>query len=169
MHDQPRYEPLQPSDLFADGRSARPLPAHTVARGTLNSGAPEFTGMDTDSRFLEKLPLPLDKQFVTRGRDRYDIYCSPCHGLTGDGQGMVALRGFRAPPSLYTDRIRRLPPGYVFSVITNGFGGMPDYADQIAARDRWAIVAYMRALQISKQGTVPDVPPGNRAELEITP
>ena len=166
MHDQPRYEPLQPAEIFADGRSARPLPAHTVARGTLNDTQPEFTGMDASGGFLGTIPMPLDKALVNRGRERYEIYCSPCHGMAGDAQGMVALRGFRAPPSLHSDRARRLPPGYVFAVITNGFLGMPDYSDQIAVRDRWAIVAYVMALQLSAQASEADVPADRRAELE---
>jgi len=115
------------------------------------------------------MPIALNRGLILRGRERYDIYCSPCHGLTGDAQGMVALRGFRAPPALHTDRARRLPPGYLFAVISNGFGGMPDYAEQIAAADRWAIIAYVRALQLSHQATVADVPDAGRSELENTP
>jgi mono/diheme cytochrome c family protein len=149
MHDQPRFKPLQKSDFFADGRSARPLPPNTIARGHLADDQPRFTGV-VNARFVDTLPVPLTRDLVARGRERFDIFCSPCHGRLGDGNGMVALRGFRAPPSLLTDRVRRLPVGYIFAVITNGFGGMPDYAEQIAADDRWAIVTYVRALQLSR-------------------
>lgn len=169
MHDQPRYKPLQHSSFFADGRSARPLPANTVARGHLNDTQPQYTGVDSSGRFLDTLPVAINRQMIDRGRERYGIYCSPCHGLTGDAQGMVALRGFRAPPSFHTDRARRLPAGYLFAVISNGFGGMPDYSDQIAADDRWAIVTYVRALQISREGTLADVPPDKMQDLERTP
>src|SRR4051812_3831284 len=168
MHDQPRYRALEASELFADGRSARPLPAGVVARGHLNETGPQYTGTDTNGRFLDTMPVALSRHMILRGRERYDIYCSPCHGLNADAQGMVALRGFRAPPSLHTDRARRMPVGYIFAVITNGFGGMPDYSNQIAAQDRWAVISYLRALQLSREATVADVPGDKRADLEST-
>lgn len=168
MHDQPRYRPLEASTFFADGRSARPLPAGTIARGELNNTAPAFTGVQANGTFVDQLPMPLTRQVVLRGRERYDIYCSPCHGLNADAQGMVALRGYRAPPALVTDRVRRMPAGYIFAVITNGFGGMPDYAEQIQPDDRWAIVTYLRALQL-RQSTLAEVPSDRRTELDEAP
>jgi hypothetical protein len=166
MHDQPRYRPLEASSFFADGRSARPVPAGTVARNAVLQPGPGDTGADGAGRFVDHLPMELTRELVLRGRERFEIYCSPCHGLNADGNGMAALRGVRAPPSLLTDRARRLPVGYIFAVITNGFGGMADYADQVAVRDRWAITAYIRALQIRQQSTIADVPPDRRGELD---
>jgi hypothetical protein len=165
MQDQPRYEPLQKSDFFPDGRSAREIPANTVAAGSFDDTQPEFTGVKPDGGFLETIPRELTPALMHRGRERFDVFCSPCHGRLGDGNGMAAQRGVRWPPSFHTDRARRLPPGYVFAVITNGFGGMPDYSDQIPPDDRWAIIAYLRALQVSRTGTINDVPPGQRTSL----
>jgi mono/diheme cytochrome c family protein len=166
MHDQPKYKPLAASSFFPDGRSARPIPAGTIARGELNNTGTAFTGVDNGGRFVDQLPVPLTRQLVYRGRERFDIYCSPCHGLNADGIGMVALRGFRAPPSLLTDRVQRMPVGYIFAVISNGFGGMPDYSEQVAAPDRWAIITYIRALQIGHNATAAEVPSDKRGELE---
>ena len=166
MHDQPRYRALEPSEFFADGRSARPIPAGAVARGHLNETGPQYTGTGPNGQFVDTMPVALSRQLVLRGQQRYDIYCSPCHGLNADGQGMVALRGFLAPPSLHTDRARRMPVGYIFAVITDGFGGMPSYSDQIPVADRWAIISYLRALQISHEATVADVPADRRGELD---
>lgn len=166
MQDQPRYKPLAASTFFADGRSARPIPAGTVARGHLNDNDSLHTG-EANGDFLASIPLPLTMDLVERGRDRFDIFCSPCHGRLGDGNGMVALRGFRIPPDLASDRLREVPPGYIFQVISNGYGAMPDYADQITApEDRWAIVAYMRALQLSRHSTLTDVPQAERVQLQ---
>ncbi len=164
MHDQPRFEPLQKSDFFPDGRSARAIPANTVARGHLDDLQPQSTGVKA-GEYLDAVPKPLSPAFMQRGRERFDVFCSPCHGRLGDGNGMAAQRGVRWPPSFHTDRARRLPVGYIFAVITHGFGGMPDYSDQIPADDRWAIIAYLRALQFSRTGTVNDVPPDRRASI----
>jgi mono/diheme cytochrome c family protein len=111
---------------------------------------PQFTGVANDGRFLDTVPVALTRGVVERGRERFEIYCSPCHGRAGDGYGMIALRGLHGAPSLLTDRIRREPPGYIFAVISNGFGAMPDYAEQIVPNDRWAIITYVRALQLSR-------------------
>jgi mono/diheme cytochrome c family protein len=146
MHDQPRYKDYAESDFFADGQSARPIVQGTVPRGHLDTA----DGIRAATRFSDSIPLPITGELIARGRERYDIFCSPCHGRTGDGDGMVALRGFLAPPSFHTDRSRSLPAEYVFAVISNGFGGMPDYAEQVAVQDRWAIVAYLRALQLTR-------------------
>lgn len=157
MQDQPKYKPLQKSEFFADGRSARPVPANTVAWDELNDTDPEHTG-EANGVFLDTIPLPVNEALLRRGQQRFDIFCSPCHGRTGDGNGMVAQRGFRIPANLHTDRLRQVPPGYIFEVITNGYGAMPEHRDQIPVADRWAIVAYVRALQLSRNASISDVP-----------
>ncbi|HXF06898.1 MAG TPA: cytochrome c [Blastocatellia bacterium] len=167
MHNQPRYKPLRESDFFHDGRSARqPVPG-TIARGQLRLDEPFFTGK-AQGTFVATLPFPITRELLERGRERYDIYCSVCHDRAGYGRGMVVQRGFRQPPSFHTDRLRQAPVGYLFNIITNGFGQMPDYAAQIEPRDRWAIVAYIRALQLSQQATLDDVPAAIRQQLEKT-
>ena len=149
MHDAPRYEAYESSEFFGDGRSMRPQVAGTVARGQLREDTAMFAGK-TGAAFVAKNPVPVTLQLVHRGRQRYDIYCAPCHARSGQGNGIVVRRGFRAPSSLHVDRLRAQPDGYFFDVITNGFGAMPDYAAQIPVGDRWAIVAYIRALQLSQ-------------------
>ena len=153
MHDQPKYTAYKRSDFFSDQRSARPIVEGTVAQGQLFDDELLYTGR-VAGQPATAFPFALDDALMRRGRERYDIYCSPCHGLTGEGDGMVVQRGYRRPPSFHTDRLRQAPPGHVFDVITNGFGAMPDYAAQVAVRDRWAIAAYMRALQLSQNATV---------------
>lgn len=165
MHDQPRYKPLARSDFFADGRAARPLVPGTVPRGFLRADARLNAGKDA-AGFLAEFPLPVDLALVRRGRERFDIFCSPCHGRTGAGDGMVVQRGYRRPPSLHIDRLREARPGYFFDVITNGFGIMPDYAAQVPVQDRWAIVAYVRALQLSQHAALDDVPAAEIARLD---
>ncbi|HKY05989.1 MAG TPA: cytochrome c [Blastocatellia bacterium] len=218
MHDQPKYEPLEPSAFFADARASRPPVEGTVPRGFLREDPFFFTGKTTGATpgantvpatpgqpggnqtgaiqtsaaqtggasqaggtgappagqanlqqsyqgFATTFPFPVTKEVMDRGEERYNIFCSVCHSRTGDGLGMVVRRGYRRPPSLHDDRLRQAPPGYLFDVITNGFGAMPDYAAQITPRDRWAIVAYIRALQLSQQGTLADVPPEERDKL----
>jgi Cytochrome C oxidase, cbb3-type, subunit III len=164
MQDQPRYVPLRPTDFFEDHRSARPLVENTVARGHLNADTELYTGMQGDKP-VERFPFPITRDVLTRGQQRFDIYCAPCHDRLGNGDGMVVRRGYRRPPSYHIDRLRQVPDGYLYDVISNGFGAMPDYAAQIQPRDRWAIVAYVRALQLSRQGTINDVPADKRAEL----
>jgi mono/diheme cytochrome c family protein len=165
MHDQPKYIPLRPSDFFADGRSERPLIEGTVARGHLNDDAPFYTGKGPDGKPLDSFPFPVTREVIQRGQERYNVYCSPCHDRLGNGDGMIVQRGFRKPPSYHTDRLRQVPHGYLYDVITNGFGAMPDYAAQIPPRDRWAIVAYVRAIQWSQNAKLDDVPPESRAQL----
>ncbi len=164
MHDQPRYKPLAGSDFFADGRAARPAIPGTVARGQLRADAALYTGKN-GAEFVAELPVPVDMKLVQRGRQRYEIYCTPCHGSTGRGDGMVVQRGFRRPPSMHIERLRNVKPGYIYDVITNGFGVMPDYAAQVSVADRWALVAYLRALQLSQHATIDDVPVAERAGL----
>ena len=160
MHDQPRYEPLEASTFFEDGRASRaPVPG-TVARGLLDDGG-LGGGPET-----ERIPFPVTRQVLDRGQERYDIYCSPCHDRVGTGEGMIVQRGFKRPPSLHQERLRIAPVGYFFQVITNGFGVMSGYAAQISARDRWAIVGYIRALQLSQHATLQQVPADERTKLE---
>ena len=165
MHDQPKYVPLRQSSFFGDERSARPLVPGTVARGHLHDDTLLYTGK-INGADATVFPLVADARVMARGQERFDIYCSPCHGRTGQGDGMVVRRGFRRPPSFHEDRLRNAPIGHLFDVITNGFGAMPDYATQIRAEDRWAIVAYVRALQLSEHATLADVPADKRSELE---
>ena len=148
MHDQPRYRPLRESGFFANASSARPPVDGTIARGTLQTDTAFFTGKN-GALFVNELPFPLTKEVVDRGEERFNIYCTPCHGQTGAGNGMVVQRGYPAPPSFHIDRLRTIEAGYFFDVMTNGFGRMPDYRAQITPRDRWNIVAYVRALQLA--------------------
>ncbi len=164
MQDQPKYIPLRPSDFFADGRSARPIPEGTVARGQLRSDKVFYTGKSGDT-FVDKLPFPVTRQVLERGQERFNIYCTPCHGHLGNGLGMIVQRGLKRPPSYHIDRLRQVPIGYFYDVITNGFGAMADYSAQVAPRDRWAIAAYIRVLQFSQQASLQDVPPEHRQEL----
>jgi mono/diheme cytochrome c family protein len=165
MHDQPKYIPLRESTFFNDGRSARPLVAGTVARGQLHEDALLYTGK-VNGADATVFPFPIDERVMVRGQERFNIYCSPCHARTGSGDGMVVRRGYRRPPSFHDDRLRSAPIGHFLDVVSNGFGAMPDYAAQIPAEDRWAIVAYIRALQLSEHATLSDVPPDRRGELK---
>ena len=165
MHDQPKYIPMRDSTFFSDGRSARPIVAGTVARGQLRDDPLLYTGK-VNNADATTFPFAIDDTVMARGRGRYDVYCAPCHGLTGVGDGMIVRRGYRRPPTFHQDRLRDSPPGHFFDVITNGFGAMPDYAAQIRAEDRWAVIAYVRALQLAQHATVADVPPNRRGELD---
>ncbi len=164
MHDQPKYTPYKHSAFFADRRSARPAIEGTVARGQLFDDELLHTGR-VGGQPAAVFPFAVDMTVMERGRQRYDIYCAPCHGLTGEGDGMVVQRGYRRPPSFNVDRLRQAPPGHLFDVMTNGFGAMPDYATQVPVRDRWAITAYIRALQLSQHATAADLPPDARGQL----
>jgi mono/diheme cytochrome c family protein len=162
MHDQPRFKPLAKSDFYSDLRSARPPVEGTVARGELHEDSYFYTGMigggNTPGDYL---PFPATPEVLARGRERFNIYCTPCHSRLGDGNGIVPSRGFaKKPPSFHTERLRKVPLGYFFDIMTHGFGIMPDYAAQIPPRDRWAIAAYIRALQLSQSATAVDVPAG---------
>jgi mono/diheme cytochrome c family protein len=164
MANQPRYDPLEPSDFFADGMSARPRIPGTVARGELAidgfMATGKINGADGDG-----FPMPVDAQVMDRGQERFNIFCSECHGKVGDGNGMIPSRGFRRPPSFHTELLRAAKTGHFFDVMTNGFGSMPSYAGQVPVEDRWAIIAYIRALQLSQNGTINDLPPDMRAKL----
>ena len=157
MHDAPRYEAYEKSEFFGDARSMRPQVTGTVARGQLREDAALFTGKE-GAAFVARIPVPMSGQLVQRGRQRYDIYCAPCHGRAGRGDGIVVRRGYRAPSSFHVDRLRGQADGYFYDVITNGFGAMPDYAAQVAVADRWAIVAYIRALQLSQHAPLAALP-----------
>jgi mono/diheme cytochrome c family protein len=161
MHDQPRFKPLAKSDFYADLRSARPPVEGTVARGQLHEDAYFYTGKVGTSPG-DYMPFAVTEAVLARGRERFNIYCSPCHSRLGDGKGMIPQRGFRAPPSYHTQRLRNAPLGYFFDVMTSGFGAMPEYASQIPPSDRWTIVAYIRALQLSQNATAADIPAGQQ-------
>jgi mono/diheme cytochrome c family protein len=166
MHVQPRINPLAKNDFFADQRGARPLVEGTVARGQLHEDAYFYTGK-IGANPGDAMPFPVTKEVLERGRERYNIYCSPCHSVVGDGNGFIPSRGFaRKPPSYHDPRLEKAPLGYFYDVIANGFGTMPDYAAQIQPRDRWNIVAYIRALQLSQNATKADVPAGQAIPSE---
>jgi mono/diheme cytochrome c family protein len=165
MHDQPRHRPLGASSFFPDGRSARPLVDGTVARGKLKTDTRMFKGKAGDA-FVTDIPVPVDEALLARGQERFNIYCSPCHGRTGDGEGMVSARGFKHPPSYHSDKLRAQPVGYYFDVMTNGFGAMASYASRVPVHDRWAIAAYIRALQYSRAAAIEDVPAELRSQLD---
>jgi mono/diheme cytochrome c family protein len=165
MHDNPRYEPLEQSAFFADGRSQRPLVANTVARGQLREDEHLYTGK-VNGQLATDFPVPVNEALMLRGQERFNVFCAPCHGRTGTGDGMVVRRGYRAPTSFHDARLRQAPAGYIFDVVTNGFGAMPDYATQVPVVDRWAIAAYIKALQLSQNATVNDVPADRRGDLD---
>jgi mono/diheme cytochrome c family protein len=166
MHDQPKYKPLAASTFFRDGQSARPLVSGTVARGHLHEDEEFYSGKTASGELLAVFPMAVTADALKRGRERFDIYCSPCHDRTGAGLGMVVRRGFKQPPSLHVERLRQAPPGHFFDVMASGFGAMPDYRSQISAADRWAIAAYIRVLQKSQQATLADAPPEEAAKLK---
>jgi len=162
MANQPKNLPLTPSPFFADGRSERPILENTVARGALENDvynvSKDFAGYPAG--------LKVDGKLFERGQDRYRIFCTPCHGLQGNGEGMIAMRGMKHPPSYHIDRLRQAPNGYFYDVISNGFGAMYGYSDRIPPRDRWAIIAYLRALQLSRNARVGDLPESLRRKIE---
>ena len=166
MHDQPKYKPYAASSLFRDGQSARPLVEDTVARGHLKDDVELYTGKTAAGKLVDVMPLTVTLEILKRGRERFDIYCSPCHDHVGAGRGMVVRRGFKQPPTFHGDRLRQMPVGHFFDVMTNGFGAMPEYRASVGAADRWAIVAYIRALQRSQQATFADVPPEAAQKLK---
>jgi mono/diheme cytochrome c family protein len=165
MHDQPKYSAYEASDFFADGRSARPLVEGTIAQDQLEEDELLYTGR-VGGELATVFPFAVDAAVMQRGRERFDIFCSPCHGLAGEGDGMIVQRGYRSPPSFHIDRLRQVPPGHIFDVVTNGFGAMPDYAAQVPVRDRWAIAAYIRALQLSQNARLAELTPEARGQLK---
>ncbi|MGH9789566.1 MAG: c-type cytochrome [Candidatus Acidiferrales bacterium] len=165
MAQQPRVKPLGASSFFADGRGARQPVEGTVARGQLRDDEHLYTGK-VNGELVTTFPFAVTREVLERGRERFNIYCTPCHGFAGEGDGMIVRRGFKQPPSYHIERLQTAPAGHFFDVMSNGFGAMPDYAAQVAVEDRWAIVAYIRALQLSRNATLADVPAGEREKLE---
>jgi cytochrome c553 len=165
MYDQPRGDPLKSSDFFANGAASRPLPPHTVPQENFHADLSYDTGK-IGTNFLTQIPFPITRQVLERGREQFDIYCSVCHGRTGQGNGIVPQRGFPAPPSYDIPRLRDAQPGYFFNVMTRGYGVMFSYANRVNTDDRWSIAAYIRALQLSRNASLADVPPDERAKLE---
>ena len=165
MRRNSRVQPYEPVQFYPDEQSARPVISGTVALGLLQSDELLYTGK-INGQLATTFPFTVTQAVIVRGRERYNIYCAPCHGLLGDGQGMIVQRGFSPPPSFHQQRLRDAPAGHFFDVITNGFGRMYSYASRVEPRDRWAIVAYIRALQLSQNATLADVPPEERANVQ---
>ncbi len=164
MHDQPRFEPLEHNTFFANQRASRPLVEGTVARGFLREDDHFYRGQ-VDGGLVTTFPFEITAEVLRRGQERYNIFCTPCHDKSGTGHGMIVERGFRPPPSFHIDRLRELPVGHMYDVITNGLGAMYSYAERISPKDRWAIVAYLRTLQLSHNLTVEDIPEAAHQEL----
>jgi hypothetical protein len=174
MHNQPKYIPLRESAFFTDGRGSRLPVEHTVARGHANEDEYFYTGK-RNGQLGNELPDGLlhegfgMKELLARGQERYNIYCTPCHSRTGDGNGMIVQRGLKHPPSYHEARLKQQPLSYFYDVMTNGFGAMLNYQAQVAPRDRWAIAAYIRALQLSQDAKLSDVPEEERSRLQVSP
>lgn len=161
MHLQPKYKTYAPTKFFDDGRSERPPVPGTVARGHLHADELLYTGKENGAE-ADKFPFAITAADLERGRERFNIYCTPCHDYTGGGRGMIVQRGFPVPPSFHIDRLRQVPAGHFVDVITNGFGNMYSYAARVEPEDRWRITAYIRALQLSQQAAPEDVPAGQK-------
>ena len=164
MYDQPRYEPLASSDFFQDQRASRLLIPGTIPRGFLREDQHLYDGL-VNGEQATTFPSPVTREVLERGRQRFNIYCAPCHDRAGTGNGIIVQRGYKQPSSYHIDRLRDAPPGYFYSVIKNGFGLMSSYSYQVKAEDRWAIVAYIKALQRSQHAQLDDVPPEHREDL----
>lgn len=165
MHDQPKIEPYERSSFFEDGKGMRAPVDGTIARGHLNEDVGYATGL-VGTEFVAEFPMPVDRAVLDRGQERFNIYCSPCHDRVGTGNGMIVQRGYKQPPSLHEERVRVMPAGYFFQVMTNGFATMPSYAAQIGPEDRWAIAAYVKALQASRQVQLSDLTAEEKKRLE---
>lgn len=159
MDSQEKYKAQSESRFFENGASMRLPIAGTIAQGELRADIAYYEGKDADGQFLKKSPVPVTMHLLERGRERFNIFCSPCHGQTGDGQGIVVKRGYMPPPTFHQDLVRNYPDGHLYNVITNGIRNMPSYKQQVPVKDRWAIVAYVRALQRSQNAAVKDIPP----------
>lgn len=165
MYDQPRYETFERSRIFRDGLSARPLVAGTVPRGWSMTDEHFYYGR-VDGKLAEEFPVEVDAEMLNRGKQRYEIYCIPCHGKVGAGDGMIVRRGFSPPPTFHSDRLRTMPVGHYYDVITRGYGAMYSYAARVKPEDRWAITAYIRALQLSQNVPVAELTAEERARLQ---
>ena len=163
MHDQPKFYPQRGTDFYGDGRSVRPQVANTVARSQMRENAYFYTGF-ADGKEGDGLPFPVTLQVMQRGQERYNVYCTPCHSRVGNGAGMIVQRGYAPAGNFHTARLVAAPLGHFFNVISNGYGAMPDYSAQLTPADRWAVVAYIRALQLSQKATQADVANGAHAE-----
>ncbi len=163
MHDQPKFFPQRGTDFFADGRSARPQVDNTVARGQMHDDAYFYTGMQNGGEG-NTFPFPVTLAVLQRGQERFNVYCTPCHSRVGNGQGMIVQRGYMPAATYHSERLRNAPLGHFFNVMTNGYGAMPDYAAQLTPADRWAVVAYIKALQLSQNATQSDIAPGAHPE-----
>lgn len=168
MYNQPKAKPYSETEFFQNQTSARPIPAHTVQYRAPRGNEAFFTGL-TNGVLIAQLPMQLTPGLLERGRERYDIYCSVCHGATGDGNGEVVQRGFPAPPSYHIERLRKAPIGHFYDVITNGYGVMYSYASRVEPGDRWAIAAYIRALQLSHDVKASELPPNEQRQLKRAP
>ena len=163
MHNQPKFYPQRSTSFYADGRSARPQVENTVARNQLHANTYFYTGLDGNKEG-DGMPLPVSMALLQRGQEKYNVFCTPCHSRVGNGAGMIVQRGYRPAGNFHTDRLRNAPLGHFYSVIANGYGAMPEYGSQISAEDRWAIVAYIRALQLSQAAKPADVPAGQHPQ-----
>ncbi len=168
MYDQAYREELEESTVFENDQSSRPRVEGTVAQGE-GKYDPLLEQAISNGKIANELPMPLTRQLLTRGRERFEIYCTECHGRVGDGKGMVVQRGFSPPPSYHIERLRMMPVGYFVQVITNGYGTMYNYADRVDVADRWAVAAYVRTLQLSQYAPLEDVPFKERAALGVWP
>jgi len=168
MHDQPKLQPLEGSSFFDNGMASRPIPAGTVAYGHLRENTHMWQGKDASGELVDGLPMAVTRDLLEHGQTRYEIYCSVCHDSTGGGRGMIVRRGFKQPPPLYEERLKEMPDGYFFDVMTVGFGLMSSYAKQLSAEDRWAVVAYIRALQLSQTSVLSELPPATQEAFRRT-
>ncbi len=168
MFNQPKSNPLRESDFFPDGAASRPIPPHTVSRDDLQNDEAFYTGM-IGTNLITDFPIQITREVLERGRQRFEINCVPCHGETGEGNGIVVQRGFPAPPSYHIERLRTAPVGHFFDVMTRGYGAMFSYASRVTPEDRWAIAAYIRALQLSENASLADVPTNEIARIQTMP
>ena len=167
MADQPHQRPLEPSTFFDDGMASRPVEPGTVARAGREQNGPRFHSK-VDGKLVDTFPFEVTMEVLARGQERYEIFCSPCHDRLGTGQGMIVRRGFTPARSFHDPRLRDAPAGHFFEVITQGFGQMPSYANQLSEKDRWAVIAYIRALQFSRNVRLDQLPPEDRAKMKAT-
>ena len=163
MHNQPKFIPQRGTDFYADGRSVRPQVENTVARGQLHEDTYFYTGL-IDGKEGDVMPFPVTMEVLERGQERFNIYCTPCHSRVGNGAGMIVQRGYRPAGNFHTARLMAQPLGHFFNVMTHGFGAMPDYSAPLPPRDRWAVVAYIKALQLSQAAKPSDAAPGAQIE-----
>lgn len=169
MYEQPRYNPLSPSGLFTDQRSARPIPAGAVPLGQVSVGNPVQSGKDADGNLVQELPIPVTTDLLKEGQERFNTYCAPCHGYTGDGKGVIVQHGMPSPPSFHSEEFYQAPAGRYFDAITNGFGKMLSYGYRVNPEERWAIIAYIRALQLSQNANTSSLNPDDLKKLESLP